>query len=118
MKKVIKLSVLILSAIVFAWCTTQTTPATETTTAQSGTTINSTRFTLDEVAMHATQSDCRTAINGNVYDITSAFGKHKWWDKALLWLCGIEWTESFKKVHWTNEKAQWWLATLKTWVLR
>lgn len=118
MKRTIKLSVTILSAIVLAWCTTQTTPPTETDTTQSGTIKSSTTFTLDEVAKHSTQSDCWTAINGNVYDITSAFGKHKWWDDKILWLCGIEGTTKFEKQHGTNEKAKWRLATLKIWVLR
>lgn len=114
MKKIITLSALLLSAIVLAWCTAK--PTTETPiTQESESTM--TGYSIEEVAAHATQSDCWTSINGNVYDITSAFGKHKWWDEKLLWLCGIEWTEKFEKQHWDNEKAKWRLATLQIWVL-
>lgn len=114
MKKNITLSLILLSALVLTWCTAK--PTTETTTTQESESIM-TGYSMYEVSMHKTQSDCWTSIDGYVYDITSAFGKHKWWDEALLWLCGLEWTEKFEKQHGKNEKAKWRLATLKIWVL-
>ena len=69
-------------------------------------------YTLGDVALHSTQKDCRTAVDGKVYDITKAFGKHKGWDEALLPLCGTNWSASFGKQHGENEKAKWFLTTL------
>ncbi len=115
--KNIKLSLLLLSAIVLAWCSTKTTTPTDATT-NTGTTSPTIEYTLANVATHATQADCWTTINGNVYDITSAFGKHPGWDDKILWLCGVDWTEKFNTKHWTNEKAKWRLATLMIWKLK
>lgn len=115
MKKIITLSTLLLSTIVLAWCTAK--PTTETPiTQESESTM--TGYSIEEVAAHATQPDCWTVINDNVYNITSAFGKHPWWDEKLSWLCGIEWTAKFNAQHWDNEKAKWRLSTLKIWVLK
>lgn len=115
MKKIFTLSTLLLAIMLITWCTAK--PTTEnSTTPESESTM--TGYSMEEVTMHATQSDCWTSINGYVYDITSAFGKHKWWDEKLLWLCGIEWTEKFEKQHGDNEKAKWRLAKLKIWVLK
>lgn len=169
MKKIIPLSLLLLSIIIVSWCSTKptTTESTETTTSietwtetdnETTTTeaaakpeVEKTKptpavkppvkettttpppaetptetppaetpgtYTLAVIAMHDTKWDCWTAINGNVYNITSAFGKHPWWDAALAWLCGIEGTAKFNAQHWDNEKAKWRLATLKIWVLK
>lgn len=171
MKKNITLSLLLISTIILAWCTTKidTPEITETITSvetwsQTGSEIitpeivtepiveqekpttvknmpveetkpipsvatpidtntgikveNPNEFTLEDVSKHNKKSDCWTAINWNVYDITSAFGKHPWWDWALLGLCGVEWTTKFNKQHGTNEKAKWRLTTLKIGTLK
>ena len=33
-------------------------------------------YSLAHIATHSTEADCRTAINGKVYDVTAFFGKH------------------------------------------
>lgn len=62
-------------------------------------------ITLAEVANHKTESDCRTAINGTVYDVTAFFGKHPGGDKNLFRVCGIDATEVFNKKHGNDPKA-------------
>lgn len=62
-------------------------------------------FTLEEVAKHDKKEDCYTWIDWKVYDVTSFFGKHPWWDDNLLKLCWIDWTEMFNSVHAKNQKA-------------
>lgn len=64
-----------------------------------------TTITKAEVAKHNTKSDCYTIIDAKVYDITSFFGKHPWWDSKIIWLCWIDWSAKFNSVHWESEKA-------------
>ncbi len=82
---------------------TGTTTTTSTTTTESTTTTKA--ITLADVAKHATESDCRTAINGKVYDVTAFFGKHPGGDKNILRTCGIDATQAFEKKHGGNTKA-------------
>ena len=97
--------------------TTNTQPTTETipdttiteqatpTTQPTETTTTAKTITLAEVAKHATESDCRTAINGTVYDVTAFFGKHPGGDKNLFRVCGIDATQVFERKHGGNAKA-------------
>lgn len=64
-----------------------------------------TSYSLEEVAIHNKKEDCYTWIDWKVYDVTSFFGKHPWWDDNLLKLCWIDWTEMFNSVHAKNQKA-------------
>ena len=59
-------------------------------------TTTSSPIALLEVAKHNTATDCWTAINGNVYDITPyiKMGVHPGGDK-ILQACGIEATTIF-----------------------
>jgi len=128
MKQLTLLSFLACSAVIFAGCSTvaptETNPTdqtpvmsgastettttgnvnTETATESTSTTITKT-ITLAEVAKHTTESDCRTAINGKVYDVTAFFGKHPGGDKNILRTCGIDATQVFEKKHGGNTKA-------------
>ena len=79
---------------------TTTSDAVTTTTTDSTTKI----ITLAEVANHKTESDCRTAINGTVYDVTAFFGKHPGGDKNLFRVCGIDATEIFERQHGNNKQ--------------
>lgn len=56
-------------------------------------------FALDEIARHATSSDCWMAIDGNIYDVTAyvASGQHPGGD-AILKGCGKDATGSFNSV--------------------
>jgi cytochrome b involved in lipid metabolism len=86
---------------------------TEPTDVQNDSDIVVPGYPLEEIAKHNTQTDCWTAINGNVYNITSAFGKHKGGDEALMKLCGLEGTATFEQQHGTNDQAKSRLDTLK-----
>lgn len=77
-----------------------------TTAEVTTTTTDSTKtITLVEVANHKTESDCRTAINGTVYDVTAFFGKHPGGDKNLFRVCGIDATVAFERQHGNNKEA-------------
>lgn len=78
---------------------------TSTTTTTESTTTTTKSITLADVAKHSTESDCRTAINGKVYDVTAFFGKHPGGDKNILRTCGIDATQVFEKKHGGNTKA-------------
>jgi len=75
-------------------------------------------YTLQDVKNHNTKSDCWTAINSKVYNLTSAFWKHPWWDTLLASLCWIEWTAKFNWQHWASSSAKAMLAPLKIWNLK
>lgn len=54
-----------------------------------------TRFiTLEEIALHNSKESCWTAIDNNVYDVTSFTSKHKGGDRILA-VCGIDGTDLF-----------------------
>jgi len=67
----------------------------ETVTGSS--TVSDKSFTLEDVKLHASKSDCWTVINNNVYDLTSyiASGKHK---PVIVDGCGIDSTSMFAAV--------------------
>jgi cytochrome b involved in lipid metabolism len=75
-------------------------------------------YSLDEVKLHGVKENCRTAVDWKVYDITKAFWNHQWGDKALVGLCGIDWSPAFNNKHWSNEKAKWVLDSLYIWELK
>lgn len=91
MKKSITL--LALASVVLASCSTTSVAPTETITPTV------VALSLADVAKHSTQTDCWTAVRGDIYDISSFFGKHKGGDDKLLKLCGKDGTEAFTKKH-------------------
>ena len=78
----------------------------------------STSYTLQDVQGHNTKSNCWTTINSKVYNLTSAFGQHPWWDTLLASLCGIEWTAKFNWQHWASSSAKAMLSKLQIWTLK
>lgn len=56
-------------------------------------------YTLDDVAKHASASSCWTAVNGNVYDVTSFISQHPGGSRAILSLCGIDGSDAFNGQH-------------------
>jgi cytochrome b involved in lipid metabolism len=72
----------------------------------TGSTISTKVINISDVAQHKTPEDCRTAINGTVYDVTAFFGKHPGGDKNLFRVCGIDATEVFNKKHGNDPKAK------------
>jgi len=55
-------------------------------------------YALDEVAKHATQNDCWTAINGKVYDVTKAIDSHPGGTDKILMGCGKDATTIFNDI--------------------
>lgn len=51
-------------------------------------------YTLEDVAMHSTEDDCWTTINGSVYDLTSYIPRHPGSDNILS-ACGVDATSYF-----------------------
>ena len=58
-----------------------------------------TGFTLSDVSNHASSSSCWTAVNGNVYDVTSFISQHPGGSRAILSLCGIDGSDTFNGQH-------------------
>ncbi len=50
---------------------------------------------LTDVAKHATATDCWSAINGNVYDLTKFINTHEGGAAVLTAICGIDGTSAF-----------------------
>lgn len=54
---------------------------------------------LQELAKHATATDCWVAVSGRVFDVTSFLGEHPGGKKILLREGGKDATEKFKQFH-------------------
>jgi cytochrome b involved in lipid metabolism len=72
-------------------------PSANETSTTSSTTMGS--YTLDQVAMHKTQTDCWTAINGKVYNLTPFVTKHPGGVDNIIKVCGIDGTTLFANQH-------------------
>jgi len=57
------------------------------------------RYTMAEVALHASASSCWSAINGSVYDLTSWIPKHPGGPDKILQLCGTNGSTKFNNKH-------------------
>lgn len=53
-------------------------------------------YSLNDVALHANEDDCWTAVNGQVFDITEYIPNHPA-GNSILQGCGIDGTEIFEK---------------------
>jgi len=74
-------------------------------------------FTLDDVAKHASETDCWMAIDGKVYDATKTVDKHAG-GPAILKGCGKEATELFNAVEKHGGKARGFLPSLQIGTLK
>lgn len=75
---------------------TSTTPTTKTTTQ---TPPKSSGITMADVAKHASQSSCWSAINGKVYNLTAWINQHPGGSEAILSLCGSDGSAAFNDQH-------------------
>jgi cytochrome b involved in lipid metabolism len=57
------------------------------------------QYKIAEVAMHNTQADCWTTINGSVYNVTNWIKEHPGGAKAIASLCGIDGSVKFNGMH-------------------
>lgn len=69
-------------------------------------------YTLADVAKHASQSSCWSAINGTVYDLTSWISKHPGGESAILSICGKDGSAAFNNQHGGQRKPEQELASL------
>jgi cytochrome b involved in lipid metabolism len=54
---------------------------------------------MAEVATHNTAQNCWTAIDGNVYNVTSWINQHPGGAQAIISLCGIDGSNAFNGQH-------------------
>jgi len=94
-----------------AGCSTTQTATVSTQTPQPATNQNSApttqapaadaatkTYTLADVALHATQTDCWTVISGKVYNITGAIDQHPGGVDTIIKGCGIDGTSLFNGI--------------------
>lgn len=56
-------------------------------------------FTMTQVQMHNSKSDCWSAINGKIYDLTSWIGQHPGGKSAIISICGKDGSAAFNDQH-------------------
>lgn len=84
--------------------TTTTTTATTITTNQATSTIKV--FSMADIAIHSSEVDCWTIIDGNVYDLTQFINEHSGGRRAILGLCGKDGSADFHDAHGKGGRAQ------------
>jgi cytochrome b involved in lipid metabolism len=72
--------------------TPSVTPSSTPTTTKAG-------YTMDDVKKGNTRAKCWSAIDGNVYDLTSWISSHPGGAGAITFLCGIDGSNAFKAQH-------------------
>ena len=77
------------------------TPTTVAATPSASPTPTTTKagYTMAEVNKANTRAKCWSAIDGNVYDLTSWISAHPGGASAITFLCGIDGTNAFKAQH-------------------
>ncbi len=73
------------------------TPPTNTTVTTDTASVKS--YTMAEVAKHNSETSCRSAINGNIYDLGAFVSQHPGGDRNILKICGIDGTMAFEGKH-------------------
>ncbi len=93
-------------------------PQGATTEAPLPATPEVTGHTLAEVAIHNSAQSCWTAIDGNVYDVTSWISRHPGGAQAILSLCGKDGSVAFNGQHGGQRRPASELAGFKIGVLK
>lgn len=70
-------------------------------------------YSLADVAAHKDGTSCWTAINGEVYDLTSWIAQHPGGEGAILSICGKDGSDAFNNQHGGQGKPEAALATFK-----
>lgn len=74
----------------------QVTPSSQNTSTSGPSVV---AYTMAEISLHASERDCWTTVNGNVYDVTAWIAKHPGGASAILSLCGTDGSGSFNGQH-------------------
>ena len=61
-------------------------------------------YNLADVATHASQKDCWSAISGNVYNLTTWVSEHPGGEEAILSICGKDASLDFSTQHGGSKK--------------
>ena len=56
-------------------------------------------YTLADVSKHNNPSDCWTAVNGKVYEVTKWINEHPGGAKAIISMCGIDGSSAYDGQH-------------------
>ncbi|MCX6719237.1 MAG: hypothetical protein NTZ38_02580 [Candidatus Taylorbacteria bacterium] len=56
-------------------------------------------YTMAQIKAHATASNCWTAVNGKVYDVTPWINQHPGGTRAIISMCGIDGSSAFNGQH-------------------
>lgn len=86
-------------ALVAAAATACSSPSDQSATPASPSTAATGSYAMSEVAQHASDSSCWTAIDGSVYDVTSWIGQHPGGEDRIRGLCGKDGTSAFTGQH-------------------
>lgn len=86
---------------------------TATTDTGEGTSANDGVYTMADVAAHATASDCWSAVNGSVYDLSTWVSRHPGGPEGIIALCGADGSARFNAKHGSFPQAQSALVLLK-----
>src|SRR5690242_15367490 len=93
------------------------TPTPTPTNSQSSGTANASTsdktYTMADVQQHKDGTSCWTAINGNVYDVTSWINQHPGGPEAILSLCGTDGSSAFNDQHGGQRRPEQELASFK-----
>jgi cytochrome b involved in lipid metabolism len=75
-------------------------PVTNPTPAPSaGGGVNTSTYTLAQVSVHNSSTDCWSAINGGVYNLTTWIGGHPGGAQAIQSICGKDGSNAFNGQH-------------------
>ncbi len=58
-----------------------------------------TSYTAADVAIHNTEADCWSSINGNVYNLSAWIAEHPGGERSILRLCGKDGSAAFNGQH-------------------
>ena len=75
------------------------TPAKTAVTTPVPTPAAANSYTLAQVSQHSNAQSCWSAINGNVYDLTSWINQHPGGQQAILSVCGVNGSAAFNGQH-------------------
>lgn len=90
-----------------------TPPAAGTPTGTTPAADTSKTYTMTDVQAHNTQSNCWSAIGGDVYDLTSWVSRHPGGAQAIIGLCGTDGTSAYTNQHSNSRRPKSVLALLK-----
>jgi len=113
-------------SLLIAWCTKMNNETThnDVDTTNTGTTAvvdtetgSAASYSTEEVAQHASQEDCWTIVNDNVYDVTSYAPRHPGWPEKIYAICGKDGSSLFESQHDGQPKPEMMLQKLLKWAL-